>query len=104
MVQAYVTAFNAECQSIWSISSTSGGKLWDPDQDPPRTAFTVNDCLKQVSPEMAGYSFDVSDAATNGTSDAMDAASGLTWFGTLQNTPVTTPTTQKWMDPNWSSS
>jgi hypothetical protein len=95
--QAYVTAFRAECESIWSIA-TSDGRLWDPDADPPRTPYTINDCLKQLSPAQADYAFDESDASASGTSDAMDAASGLTWFGTLQNTPGT----QKWVDPNWS--
>jgi hypothetical protein len=97
IVQAYETAFRAECESIWSIA-TSDGKLWDPDEAQPRTPHTIDDCLKQMTPSSAAYAFDVNDARDTGTSDAMDAASGLTWFGTLQNTPGT----QKWVDPSWS--
>jgi hypothetical protein len=93
--QAYVTAFRAECESIWSIA-TSDGRLWDPDEDQPRTPYTINDCVKQLSPRMADFAFDEADARESGTADAMDAASGL---GVLQNTPGT----QKWEDPNWSS-
>jgi hypothetical protein len=99
MVQAYVTSFQTECHKIWSIA-TSDGKLWDPDEDQPRTPYTVNDCLNQLRPADAKYSFDASDASVAGTSDAIDAAGSLTWFGTLQNTPGT----QRWTDPNWSTS
>jgi hypothetical protein len=96
VVQAYTTAFRAECKSIWSIA-TSDGKLWDPDEDPPRTPHTIDECLGVLDPSKAGFAFDVADASDSGKSDAMDAASGLTWFGVLQNTPGT----QKWVDPEW---
>jgi hypothetical protein len=95
-VQAYTTAFRAECESIWSIA-TSDGELWDPDEDQPRTPHKINECLGVLNPLNAGYAFDLADATQNGTSDAMDAASQLTWFGVLQNTPGT----QKWVDPEW---
>jgi hypothetical protein len=84
---AYVAAFQAECNKIWSIADADG-LLWDPDAL-ENGGSRVSDCLSELVPNYAGVYDNVSDARQGGIEDADGSADDLTIGGRLQNTRAT---------------
>jgi hypothetical protein len=76
--QAYVDAFTAACNEIWSISPT--GVLDDPYDE---QLYTVDDCLDEMDAEWGELADDIAEAREMGREDALEAAYWLSIDGRL---------------------